>query len=494
MGWEENVSGDTRLRVSRQLSPTSWTGLQLLTPAGTDISGNADLGIAGNGLVIATATVDNADEDIHQQLLVTEWPEGQLPGTPEVLSVADSWGASLDVNAQGEALVAYAYSGINTDGVTVHRRSPGNGWTLGDSTSNSGDVAAAPDVALSDNGQGQVIDADVENGFYVARTSRILPNGTATPDETVGPTDELVYEVSVDINASGSAQFAWTTKKGGTTRVLSASAANGAYPGLPATLTGTAPDAADPTARISDSGLRVIQHSGNGQVVTHTRTGTGIQPFAPAYSGTGFHADEAVDVDRHGHAVSVGFKPVGGVQGRFFDAAGPTVTLASLPLNTLDTTIPVEWTMQDTLSTIPNTDVYATTAAFNQAGHSSPAVVADNVVGAQADVPAVPGTSYCIQVRPTDAAGNSTTTEERCTTVPLDDRALNGDGRKINNGGTVRVTFDGEVLGSYSLVGTGKKKVINLETFPTVRTGTLTIKVTSANGKVVGIDGVIVAK
>ena len=529
VGWQENVSGDNRLRVSRQLTATSWTGLQLLTPAGTDISGSADLGIAGNGLVIATASVE--EDGTQNKLYVTEWAEGQLPGTPEVLSPADSWGPSLDVNTKGEALIAYAYSGLATDVVTVSRRTAGGTGASATAPATPATSPRPPDVALSDNGQGQVIYADVSNGFYVARTSRVLKDGTAMPDETVGPADEYVYETSVDINATGSALFTWVSKKNGTTRVLSASAANEAYPGTPAALTGSLPDAVDPTARISDSGLKVIQHSGNGQVVTHTRTG-GINPFAPVYTGAGFHADEAVDVDREGNAVQVAFKPGGGIHGRFFDAAGPSVNLPALPLNTLDTTIPVEWTMQDSLSTIPNTDIYATTAAWNQAGHSAPSVIADNVAGTQADVPAVPGTSYCIQVRPTDAASNSTTTEERCTTVPLDDRALNGDGwneasetgnfrntltttsvkgrtlsranvkakrlalvvRKASNGGTVKVTFAGDVLGSYSLDGTGKKKVINLKTFPTVKTGTLTIKVTSATGKVVKIDGVVIAK
>jgi hypothetical protein len=265
--------------------------------------------------------------------------------------------------------------------------------------------------------------------------------------------------------------------------------------------------------------------------VAHTRTG-GINPFAPTYTGAGFHLDDAVDIDREGNAVQVAFKPGGAISGRFFDAAGPAVDLPALPRNTLATTIPVAWTMQDSLSPIADTDVYATTAAWNKAAHSGPAVVAGNVAGTQADVPAVPGTTYCIQVRPSDTSGNATTSEERCTTVPLDDRALNGDGwnetgetsdfrgtlttttvkgrtlsrdnvkakrlalvvRKAANGGTVKVTFAGQVLGSYSLDGTGKKKVINLETFPTVKTGKLTIKVTSATGKVVKIDGVVIAK
>lgn len=535
VGWEEVVSGDNRLRASRQVSPTSWTGLQLLTPAGADIAGNADLGIAGNGLVIATATV-NGDEATNK-LFATEWWEGQAPLPPKVISASHSWGPSLDVNTKGEALLAYTYSGLNTDVVTVSRRTPGQGWSIGDSTSNTGDVAAPPEVALSDNGQGQVIYSDIQNGFYVAQTSRVLADGTALPDQTVGPVDEYVYETSVDINATGSALFTWISKKNMLTRVFSASAANGAYPGTPSPLTGATTNAVDPTARISDSGLRVVQHSGDGQVVTHTRTG-GIQPFVPVYSGNGFHTDDAVDVDREGNAISVAFKPAGGIIGKFFDAAGPTVAIDALPANMLEnpplpmTVFPISWTMADSLSTIPRSDIYATRAAWNEAGHSAPEVLVNDAPGTEADVPWKLGTSYCLQVRSTDAAGNSTTSSPSCTTVPLDDRGLVGDGwnkvtqsgnfrntllttnkqgrtltrtgvkakrlalvvRKTDGGGTVRVTFAGETLGSYSLDGIGKKKVVNLAAFPTVRSGTLTIKVTSPDGELVSIDGLVAAK
>jgi hypothetical protein len=529
IGWEENVSGDQRLRVSRQVSPTSWTGLQLLTPVGTDVVGTAELGMAGNGRVIAAATVDEGDID--NKLITTEWAANGILTKPHVLSAADAWNASLDVNEKGEALVAWNYIGLIDDVLTVARRSAAGTWNTGNSTHNSGNIAASPDVALSDNGQGQVVYAVVKNGFYVAETSRILPTGAVQEAEYASPLDEHVYEPSVDINATGSALFTWVAKKNALTNVRYSTAADAAYPGASQILSNASVDTVDPTARISDSGLRVIQYGGGGYVTTHYRTG-GVQPFVASPTGNGFSPVHAVDVDDEGNAIMAGFKPGGLVYGRFLDATGPTVNLPALPLNTIATNIKVDWTMQDSLSTIPGTDVYATAAAWNQAAHGAPSVVVDNAAGTQTSVPAEPGTSYCIQVRPTDAANNSTTTDKRCTTVPLDDRSLNGTGwneaneagnfrstlttttvkgrtlsranikakrlslvvRKVSNGGTVRVTFAGDVLGSYSLKGTGKKKVINLETFPTVKTGTLTIKVTSDTGKAVKIDGLVVAK
>jgi hypothetical protein len=529
IGWEENVAGDTRLRVSRQLTYTSWTGLQLLTPAGSDIVGTAELGISANGRVFAAATVDDADHD--NELLVTEWAEGKIPQAPEVISPADAWSPSLDVNAKGEALLAYNYTGIVDDVLTVAHRTAAGGWNLGQSTHNSGNVAAAPDVAISDNGQGQVVYSVVKNGFYVAESSRVLPDGTVQNADYISPLDEYVYEPSVDINATGSALFTWVAKKDGLASVRYSSAANAADPGASAKLPGASVDITNPTARISDSGLRVLQHYTGGYITTNQRTSQ-IQPYAAVSTTNGFAPDHAVDVDDEGNAVMVGYKAGGVASIRFLDAAGPDVALDALPFATIDKTIPVNWTADDSLGSVSTTDVYASSVAWNKATFTTPAIVANDVVGGHADVAASSGTTYCIQVRTSDTAGNATTTEKRCTTVPLDDRTLlgadwnrvTGQGhfkntltttkqhnavltrksvkakrlvlvvQKVTNGGTVKVTFAGDSLGSFSLQGSGKKKQISLASFPSVKTGTLTIKVTSATGKPVNIDGLIVAK
>ncbi len=532
IGWEENVSGDTRLRVSRRLTNTSWTGLQLLTPAGTDLVGTAELGISANGRVFAAATVDNDALDIDNELLVTEWAEGKIPNAPQVISPADAWSPSLDVNAKGEALLAYNYTGIADDVLSVAHRTPADGWNIGEGTHNSGNVAAAPDVALSDNGQGQVVYGVVKNGFYVAETSRVLPDGDVLPAHVVSPLDEYVYEPSVDINATGSALFTWVAKKDGLASVRYSSAANAADPGTSAKLPGANIDVTNPTARISDSGLRILQHGTGGYITTSYRTSQ-VQPYVSAATTNGFAPDHVVDVDDEGNAVMVGYKPGGAAYIRFLDAAGPEVTFDALPFATIGKTIPVSWSADDSLGGVSTTDVYASSVAWNKSAFTTPAVVANDVIGGHADIPASSGTTYCIQVRPSDTAGNATTTAQRCTTVPLDDTNLVGNNdwtratgtghfkntvtttkqhnavltrtsikakrlvlvvQKLANGGTVNVTFDGDTLGSFSLQGTGKKKQISLATFPSVKTGTLTIKVTSATGKPVNIDGLIVAK
>ena len=134
-------------------------------------------------------------------------------------------------------------------------------------------------------------------------------------------------------------------------------------------------------------------------------------------------------------------------------------------------------------------------------------------------------------MRSQDGAGNFANSAARCSTVPLDDRKLAGEGwtraegdghfldtvtrtstqgktlvrkgvqakrlalvvQRTLKSGTVRVSFAGEVLGTFSLKGFGKRRVINLATFPEVRTGKVKITVTSKD-KPVNIDGLVVAK
>ncbi|MDQ6522280.1 hypothetical protein RB608_01645 [Nocardioides sp. LHD-245] len=530
VGWVENVAGVDRLRVSRQTGPASWTGLNLMTPSGTDVVGQPQLGVAGDGLVIAAATVDG--EDIDNKLLVTEWPQGAGPGAPKTLSASDAWNPALDVNSKGEALIAYNYTGLINNVMTVSRRTPGQGWNLGDSTSNSGNIAAGPEVAISENGKGQVIYSVVSNAYYRAETSPVLTDGTALPGHLVSLDEDFASEPSVDIDDEGKALFAYVVAKDGTKSIRYATAADGAYPGNPATLTGTLPDAQRPIALTGAGGLRAIQHSGNSRVVTHYRTSQ-VQPFVPITSEQGHLPDTAADVDAGGNLVTIGLKPLEGAFARFLDAGGPSLALSQPgAATTLSTSIPLAWSVTDSLSGLqPGTDIYATSAAWNQAQHGAPAVVIDNAPGNSAAFPAVLGTSYCFQARATDTAGNGTTTQKRCTTVPLDDTALTGKkwkriaqagafndtattakkkGRKLalsgiqakhlslmvtkaKKGGKIKVTWNGTLLKKISLKGTGRATVA-LADFAGVQGGTLKIKVISKNGRKVTIDGLVAAK
>lgn len=535
IGWLEMVNGDKRLRVARQTSPTSWTGVGLspMTPAGADVTGTPELGITSGGLVIVAATIDDG-ADIEQRLIVNEWPRNGQIGTPKVLSTSDASNPSLDVNSKGEALVAYNYTGLIKNVLSVNRRTPGVGWNVGDSTSNSGNIASAPDVAISENGTGQVIYSVVSNDFYRVETSRVLTTGVALDAELVEASEDFTSEPSVDMNSSGAALFAWISKKDGVTSVRHASAANGAYPGVAAPLPGTLADAEAPIAKVGEGSLRVIQHRGNGRITTHLRNTAVAQPFAGVTTPAGFGADSELDVDSYGNAVLAGFT-ADGVFARFFDGSAPTVTiLKPFSSTTVGTQIPISWSTSDSLSALqPTSDVYLTKARWNQGAFTDPKLSHDNVDGKTATYTGLPGTTYCFQVRRSDTANNGGNSAKKCTTIPLDDRSLAGSGwsrgtnsgafkgtwtttstkgrvltrsgvqaktlalvaSKLPTGGTVRVSWNGSTLKTISLKGkTGNKKVLPIVTWAGLHTGTVKITVTSASGKSVRIDGLVVGK
>lgn len=533
VGWVENVAGDDRLRVSRQQSQAVWSGHLLgpMTPSGADVVGLPQLGISGDGRVITAATIDG--EESNHELVVTEWAKGGgSPGAPKTISAGDAWNPSLDVNSKGEALLAYNYTGLIDDVLNVSRRSAAGVWSIGDSTSNSGDLASAPDVAIAETGEGQVVYAVVATEAYMVETSRVLTNGTALNGEILSNTPEFASEPTVDMDAAGNALFAWIADKDGTTSVRHARAAVGSYPGTPQTLTGTLPDAERPIARIN-GGRQFVQHSGNGKVTTHYRT-SALQSFAQVSTGTGYAADTGLDLDRSLNAVMVGVQS-GSTQARFFDSGAPSVALTQPGSSTtVSSSVPLKWSAADSLSGLkPGTDLYLSSAAWNKSGFSAPAVVVDDAPGSERTYAAAPGATYCFQARVVDAASNAATSAKRCTTVPLDDKSLAGSGwtraakpghfrgtwsatstkgrvltrtgvkatrlalvaARRTNGGRVEIRWNGTVIRTISLKGANANRVVfPIKTWDSVRSGNLKIKVVSANGRPVRIDGLVVAK
>lgn len=529
VGWvEEDVNGFDRLRYGRQTGPATWlTSADFATPPKTDVV-SIDLDVSGNGTAISVATVNG--EGYNDGVVATEWPKGGSVTEPETLITSKGYGPSIDVNAKGAALVAYKNSGLINHAVSVERRTPGGDWTYAGVTKTLGTkIAATPDVALSDNGQGQVIYSSLLNGHYRAETSRVKPDGTVLAAKLVGAADEDVYGVSVDINSSGKALFAWQAVAGGNAKVRVADAANKAFPTTSSVLVNTGADWVLPLAAITDDGRRAVQYLRGEKVVTYQSHAPGAA-FQPTEL-TGGYTKHSLDTDPAGNLVVAGIKN-NTVQARFYDASAPVVALENLPASSFGpSSVALKWTMSDSLSTIVGTDVYGSSSAWNQASTGIPSLIQNLVGSTSTEVPVSPGTTYCFQVRPSDNAGNSSSSQTRCTTVPLDDRKLVGKGwtradggghfldtvsrtstkgktlvrkgvnarrlalvvNKTKKSGKVEVTFQGKSLGTFSLKGKGKRKVIDVATFPKVRKGAVKITVTS-KGKPVAIDGLVVAK
>lgn len=531
VAWVQSMNDKNKLRASRQLTTGTWSAPQTLVGDDLPVDGLADVGVIGNGRVIATTAVSGGDVD--HQLVVVEWAEGQAPGAPEVLSAADAWNPSLDVNDAGDAVIAYGYFGLVDDAVDVHVRTPGQGWGGLQNAGNDGDLASSVDVALSDNGTGQIVWSAVDDGTYRIQTSRLQANGTVTKAEGyLSPADESASDPQVAIAADGAALFTWAAFKNGAKSVRYATASNNAGPGTSVLLPGTLDQAAAPIPRISDHGLRLIQHHGSGQVRTSFRTGP--QLFDSITTGNGFGQHSSADVDSEGNAVMVGYKSGDKVYARFFDTAGPQVKLTGPQgAQQLATTFPVTWTATDSLTQVSGASIVGRETAWNKAGFTEPTVV-QQATGSPADFSGDPGTTYCLSVQAKDSANNSSArTPERCTTLPLDDVSLTGGKvwkraaeaghyrgtvtrtdqkgavltrsgiqakrlalvvQRAPKGGTVRATFNGKLLGNFGLKGTGKKKLITFAKFDTVRSGKLKLTVVSADGRKVAIDGLVVAQ
>ncbi len=196
--------------------------------------------------------------------------------------------------------------------------------------------------------------------------------------------------------------------------------------------------------------------------------------------------------------------------------------------------IPVAWTGTDMGAGIESYDVRYRQGAWNE-NLGAPITWQDDVTTTSATFAAAAGTTYCFSAAATDTLDQSGDySAERCATTPVDDRTLTrssgwtiptqsgnfldtitktkkkGATLKLNgvlarsvgllvhkksSGGSVKVTFAGQSLGTFSLKGTAKKKVIiAVKNFTSVKSGSLVIKVVSADGKDVIVDGVFLNK
>lgn len=147
-----------------------------------------------------------------------------------------------------------------------------------------------------------------------------------------------------------------------------------------------------------------------------------------------------------------------------------------------------------------------------------------------------PGRTYCLCARSRDTLANlGTWSTPRCTATPVDDRTLTrhdtwtrqtGKGHylhtytrsrrhgatltlsgvrakhlallvtRVPGGGKVAVSLAGTTLGTYRLASpsVAKKQLIPVKKFPSIRKGTLRIRIVSPTGKPVQIDGVLASR
>jgi hypothetical protein len=220
------------------------------------------------------------------------------------------------------------------------------------------------------------------------------------------------------------------------------------------------------------------------------------------------------------------------------DRTAPTASVTRpASLVTVATSTSVSWTGSDTGSGVAYYDVRYVRAPYSggfsgwpstpPSGYGHLTTTSKTVTGLLA------GYTYCYEVRATDKAGNTSAwSAQRCTAIPLDDRALaasagwtRGTGSaywygtitrtstlsrtltrtgaqlkrvalvftRCSTCGTVGVYVNGALVGKISTAGTAANKVVVILPAFSYRTGTVTLKVLTS-GKPVYVDGLGISR
>ncbi|WP_183094130.1 hypothetical protein [Nocardioides stalactiti] len=527
--WTENHDGVEELYAAVQPVDGVWSPARNLTPGATNVVPGIDVGIADDRTVYAAAEYTDAD-DATFGLRVVEWAYPALPEEP-LLVVADGGEPALDVSGAGEVVLAFTDGGADQYAYTRH--SPGGTWKaavpLGSATQ---ETAAA---TINDDGEAAV--AYVSLGSANATVQLVAPAGGKKGTAKVLASGVSGTSPVIDIDGTGRLLAAWADVTGSAAIIHASSLFGGAWTTTSSPAVGGTVGNLD--AGIAESGAQAVGYTASSRQVVLHRPRSGVD-FTPWVSADGYAARGSVATDLRGNVVALGalLGPDSTLRARYLDTVGPTVTATGWSGSVLTTEvlrspgISFETAGGDWLSGLSSVDVLARVAPWNAAGYGPRTTLADDrPAGAtQVDLPA--GASYCLAVRGTDGVGNNgEISKEVCFTTPLDDRAFTATGwtlvdgpapyqgtltttktkgralvrtgvrarhlallvTKVVDGGKVQVKLGDEVLGNYSLEGTGSKQLIDVATFDEVRTGTLRITVIS-EGKPVRIDGVVIAK
>jgi hypothetical protein len=537
---QDDNLGHARLAGNRRNADGSFTSGHnyLSPPVDQDVEGQApSLALAENGT--ARVAYQSTDGAAVHQIRVASWVEGANTATTSTLSDSTAKYPAIDVNKAGTVQVAwYDVQGAQAQ-IKTRRLAAGlNFWSLASNASPVGTFGGTVDVALSDTGNGTVGMLRKFGDVYRIQATKLSSTGTVGTATYVTPEDASVGDFDLDQNNANTALLAWTQAKLGELRVgYSTRTETGSWTGSVFAKAIDVPTG--PIAGISDSGSMFVGYTGNERMIAAYKAKS-ILPWE-LYNSGDINVDDPSTmggIDDQGNIFlgSVVFEAdptQGHGVARFLDIAGPKAWLTKPTLNTVGTDPLVAWSAGDRLSELANSDVKVRAAAWNGNFNAVEYAAAD-FGGTEFSYEGKGGRTYCFSARTGDAVGNyGAFSAEKCTTTALDDGALtvtNGFKRvdsangynggysvattkgstlrltgvkasrlallvsKVGTGGTVEVYFHGDKLGSYSLAGSGNKVVVPVATLDSVETGTVVIKVISANGKTVRIDGLFAAK
>ncbi len=212
----------------------------------------------------------------------------------------------------------------------------------------------------------------------------------------------------------------------------------------------------------------------------------------------------------------------------------PVAAVTALPTWSLAASARVHWTARPGTDPVTGYEVRVRRAAWN-GGLGAYAALVTGTTATSATLALSAGSTACVSVQARDVAGRASGwSAETCTSAPLDDRSLarfgtwaSGTGsayyrgtfrraaglgsRLVRTGvvarrlalvattcptcGSVRVYWGSTLLRSISLVSatTVTRRVITIATFPSARSGTVTIRVASSGRRVI-VDGLAIRR
>ncbi|CAM3458042.1 hypothetical protein NODU109028_18080 [Nocardioides dubius] len=526
-----------RLAASRRLANgVGWDGRALISPIDEDVTSRAEVALDASGrLLAAYGAADGADNQVRVSL--------QKKGAVHATSVVSDDSAFLPTLAaapDGTAYVAwYDVQGPQSQ-IRGSRLAAGSStWAASTGVSFPGQHLPFVDAAISADGFTTVVYAGAQGDDTRIQATKIQPSGVVGAPNFVSPSGQDAMLPSVSQNDDGTAITAWRSTDDGdegigyATRERTGEWKAGTV-SLPAAV--TTPGA--PRTSISARGTYLIGLSGNGRQLAAYRAHP-LQPLTVFDSGPLGFVSEATRVagDGQGNVLLAGVMKAanpaqGQVHASVLDLAGPTTSLAALPAHRMSAKHVVAWSASDRFSAVASTDLWQRSARWNGGFGAATPVVHDSA-GSSAVAGLLPGRTYCYQAQSTDGVSNlGLLSAQRCTTTPTDDRTAKRSAgwkkrtgakhyrgtvletrrkgarlvypgvqakrvalvvAKVRGGGTVKVRFAGRSW-TRKLSGSGARKVVTLGTFSGVRTGKLTITVTSRTGKRVRIDGVLLAR
>ncbi|HWJ11330.1 MAG TPA: hypothetical protein VNS46_18255 [Nocardioides sp.] len=529
--WNQTTAGEHKVRGSRRVADDSWAASTLLSPA-VDIetvSGiDADIDDAGRVHVAYEA----GDEGV-PTARTTFWKKGAAPVFDEFGGL--SYAPSVDVNPAGDVLLSY---GVNANGgtVMVTKRNASVGW-IGPKPVAWPEESKKDSVAvLANDGRGAVMFGGFDDGSIRAVVAKVSANGDPGTANPVSAAGHFASNRRLAVSPNGTLQASWSVLENGTTyRLREATALPGAGFGQAGVADPGTSTQQPHVGLVSDRRFQVVVHNDDDVLTVRHRTNPAF--LFGNYSAGATNGAFAADMDRNGDVVAVGVVEDGlssYVEGDWLDLAGPASTVTAPAPQVTRKTFDVTWSAVDALSGTKSTDVFVSSAPWNSATFSDDKLVGDNLASGPLHVTGGLGRTYCYQVQSVDKVNNlGLRSARRCTAVPLDDTALAGSGwtraaksgqfngtwtttttkgriltrtnirakrlalvaNRLSNGGVVEVRWNGTLIRKISLKGTAvTKKVYPIVTWGTVHTGALRIKVVSAKGRPVRIDGLVVAK